>query len=103
MDLLTRVLKLLAKELGYRFHINDMLLNFIPQDYVDLTTVRLYTPQSGIVGDVTSLDNSSGNLQDNKKEQKVGIKFKVLLNGALKPDTLVQIQSRDFNYTYKTY
>lgn len=94
-------LKALARELGYRVNIGDQLLNFIPEDYVELAQVRLYTPTSGIVGDVTSLDNSSGNLQGNTKEQKVGIKFKVLLNGSLKPDTLVQIQSRDFNGTYK--
>lgn len=94
-------LKYVALELGADVYINDSTLNFVAQDEINLTTVRLYTPTTGLVGDVTPFDNSSGNKQNNRKEQKIGVRFKVLCNPALKPNVLVQLQSRDFTGTYK--
>ena len=93
--------KVLGLELGYDTYINDSTINFVAQDEINLTTIRLYNATSGLIGDVTPFDNSSGSKQKNTKEQKVGIRFKVLCNPVLKPNTLVQIESRDFTGTYK--
>jgi hypothetical protein len=93
--------KKLAEETDSTFSIQDQTIHFIPLKTNDLITVQKFTPETGLIGSPTVLDNSSDSLQGNSDLPKIGIKFKVLLDGALLPNRLVKIESREYDGVFK--
>lgn len=93
--------KKLALDTNSSFSLQNSTIHFMPLDTGKLTEVSKFTPQTGLIGSPTKLDNSSGVAQDNKAAPTVGIKFKVLLDGAIIPNTLVRIESREFDGVFK--
>lgn len=97
-----------ANELNYRYNITDGKINFVDrhalgpdgQRKARLTEVAEYTESSGLIGSPAALDKSSG-IAQGSSEVTTGIRFKVLINPNLQVDSLVSIQSREFEGAYR--
>jgi len=93
-------LRRVAKEINYRFNITDGKVNFVDRHRVNLTEVAEYNERSGLIGSPAILDKSQG-IKQGSSESPTGIRFKVLLDGNLTVDSLVIINSRDFEGTFR--
>lgn len=95
------VLRLIAEELGYQVSIQNFAVNFTKKRGTTLTQVKNITRDSSLVGSPTPLDNSSGVLSNNDNAAKVGVKFKILLDGSVIPDTIMRLDTNKYFGLYK--
>lgn len=93
-------LRRLAKELNYRFNITDGKINFVDRHAVNLTEVAEYNERSGLVGSPSTLDKSQG-IKQGSSESSTGVRFKVLLDSKLMVDSLVSLDSRAYEGTFR--
>jgi hypothetical protein len=96
-------LKKLALDTNSSFSLQNSTIHFTPHQTKDLVTVNKYTPTTGLIGSPSALSDASNVPQDNKSAPKVGIKFKVDLDGSLLPDTLVKIESREYEGVFRIH
>ena len=89
-----------AKEINYRYNVTDGKINFVDRHASSLTTVAEYNERSGLIGSPAALDKTAG-IKQGSTEQATGIRFKVLLDGRLTVDSLVVIDSEQFEGTYR--
>lgn len=94
--------KKLADDIDYIFSIQDAAVDFLPKDsQATVKNVYIVSPETGLIGSPKLLSNSSGKLQAAKREPSSGISFKALLNGGLKTNDIIRVESREFSGFYR--
>lgn len=94
------ILKTLAKELGADYSIQDGQVYIIKYDNLLKTRVAYLTAGSGLVGTPEPLSQNEGKTQEDNVPSK-GIRFKCLLDGAIKPGSTIYVKSRKYDGAYK--
>lgn len=95
-DIMTNI----AKDINYNFSVQDGRVVMVPFNYSSGPNVKLISSSSGMIGSPSSLDTSAGQLKNNK-ESKKGVKVKVLIDAAVRPESFIVIESRAYNGTFK--
>lgn len=112
-----------SRDLGYRFSVQDNTASFTPLLYPEsqIVNAELFKsednitstntlidgnisqglPATGIIGTPSALDDTTGDLQDTKSDQKQGIKFTSLLRPKVKPDDIIYVESAKYLGAYR--
>lgn len=94
------IITTIAKDNNYNFSIQDGRVNMTPFDYSSGPLVKVINVSSGMIGSPTALDTSSGQLKGNK-DSKQGVSVKCLIDASVRPDSLIILESRKYNGTFK--
>ena len=81
--------------------IQDMRVNFVPRFSVELLPFKVIDSSSGLVGSPAALGDSTGTPAKDTSTVTKGVKFKVLLDASLVPDTLITLESREFSGVFR--
>lgn len=90
-----RALEELAKDIKYKLYTSNKRIYFLPRDKSGKKIVKLNV-KTGLVGSPKEVDASN----DNKTNKKQKLKIQSLLRYDIHPDTIIDLESRDFNGKY---
>lgn len=112
-----------SRDLGYRFSVQDNTVSFSPLRYPEsqIVNAELFKsennitgsnslvdgnisaglPATGVVGTPSALNDTTGDLQNTKTDQKQGIKFTSLLRPRVKPDDIIYVESAKYLGAYR--
>jgi hypothetical protein len=93
--------KKLAKDSNSFFSVQGGKINFTPKDASKLKQIARLSANSGLIGAPSAIDNGNGTLQSDKSTSKVGVRFKLLLDGALVPDTVISLDAKSFKGLFR--
>lgn len=112
-----------SRDLDYRFSVQDNTCTFVPIAPVPLSIVNAELfksadnltgnnnlidgniaqglPATGVVGTPSALDDTVGDQQRTKPDQKQGIKFTSLIRPRVKPDDIIYVESEAYLGAYR--
>lgn len=94
------IMTTIAKDIGYNFSVQDNRVNMVPFQYSGGPTVKVINPTSGMIGSPTPIDTGSGQLEKSKGSKR-GVRVKCLIDASVRPDSIIIIESRKYNGTFK--
>ena len=95
-----KALTSLAETYGLNFSIQDGIANLVPSFAGTEAQIIEINANNGMVGS-PSIGSEAANLANDGTSSKSGVKVKVLLNGDIRPENLVDIKSEQVNGVYK--
>lgn len=112
-----------SRDIGYRFSVQDNTVSFTPLLYPEsqIINAELFKsednissrntlidgniseglPATGVIGTPSALNDTTGDLQNTKPDQKQGIKFTSLLRPKVKPDDIIYVESAKYLGAYR--
>ncbi len=112
-----------SRDIGYRFSVQDNTVSFTPLLYPEsqIINAELFKsadnltgnnslldgnistgfPATGVVGTPSALNDTLGDQQGTKPDQKQGIKFTSLLRPKVKPDDIIYVESAKYLGAYR--
>lgn len=94
------IMTTIAKDIDYDFSIQDGRVDMVPFKYSKGPTVKVISPDSGLIGSPTPMDTSSGQRQENKEDKKA-VRVKCLIDPAVRPNSKIKLESRKYNGFFK--
>lgn len=92
-------LKRLSENAGALFTIQDLALTIVPEDKPVQRQCAFISPETGLIGSPSFVDESQS--EKAAPDGSKGITFKCLLNGAIVPNEVVELESNKYKGQYK--
>lgn len=91
----------LADMYDYNVSIQDGTVFWTPLGRMVSKEVLKLTKDSGLIGNISPIDQTNGISQNRTSKTNTGIKFKCLLNSDLVPETVVYLEDSGYDGAYK--